>query len=564
MTAPVPSDNRPTTRPRLRTNLAVAVCSTLVCLALIEIGLRVIAGRQAPVTLAELEARRDYFKGREINLGHMLTASPNPRLVYELIPSLDVLWAGHEVKTNSDGCRDDEFVRPKPAGTIRIAVLGDSTSFGWKVDEQDAYPDVLEQVFNQFSKGPKFDVMNFALPGYNTAMERESLVAKGLPLEPDLVVLQFEGNDVDLPNFIKKPESHWRLNRCYLWEFLKTRRPRGARQQAQEPKGEFPGLEVVPLVKDEKGLLRCKLDESRIPPELRDMVGVENCQKAIRDIGRLCKEKGVRTVFVLNPNYVENYNQNRRMEQDRVVGPFVQAARDGGMVIADPTLPILEFLHAHNLKSPDLWVEPQTRDAHPAPPRHSLIAMEIARVILENDLLPNGAVDKARLKELSAALLERANSQWEAIERKEIPSLSATAITILPADAEREKLLLGEGWYGRETNAAAEKFRWCSPNAKLLLPPVKRLVMEVGTDWPQEIGPPDQEFILDGQSLPYRVAQRKGRGWFDIAIPQTATQKPDRWLELTIKTKRLEIPGIAKRDQRDLGLQVYRIVIETP
>jgi len=564
MTTSACSGNNPKGRWRILGSFALVLFSTFLALLAIEIALRLIQTWQAPVTLDELKARRHQFKGRETSLGHMLMASRDPRLVYELIPRLRVLWDGHEVRTNSSGYRDDEFTPTKPPGTIRIAVLGDSTSFGWRVDKQDAYPEVVEQFLNRFSKGPKFEVMSFALPGYNTAMEREVLLTRALPLLPDVVLLQFDGNDVDLPNFIKKRENHWRLDRCYLWEFLSTRRWRWRKNTQENPATAMAGLEMVPLVEDKRGLFRCTLDESRIPPALRDMVGEENCKRAIRDIGRVCREKGLPTVFVLNPNLVEFYDKERQYAQDPTMVPFVQAARATGFAIADPTMPILGLLKPRGLTSRDLWVEPYASDAHPVPARHTLIALEVARVVLENAMLPAEAIDKSKEKDLLAALLQRANLQWEAMHRDEVPRIGEKAVKILPGDPKREETYLAEGWYGREYEHGGDSFRWCAPQAKLLLPPCKRLVMEIGTEWPPEIGPADCPFLLHGQSLPYRITKSRGRGWFDVTMPETAAQKLDNPLELTIQCKPLDIPGIPKEEKRPLGLRVRWIMIEPP
>ncbi|KPL11076.1 hypothetical protein AMJ85_04715 [candidate division BRC1 bacterium SM23_51] len=553
--------NTPRAPSKLRGNLLLALISTLLCLLAAEVGLRVIQSRRAPITLRDLETRRRQFEGREVTLGHIVVASENPGLVYELIPNLDVQWWGLPVRINSWGFRDDEFATNTPPETVRIAVLGDSSAFGWKVRKEDSYPDALEQILNRFSSGPTFEVMNFAVPGYNTAMERELLRAKVLRVKPDLVVLHFEVNDMDLPNFVKKPVNHWRLNRCYLWEFLSRRRSRWSSERANGARAGPIGLADLPMKKDEHGFWRYTAERERIPPELTGMVGEENCKAAISDIKRMCEGKGIPAVFVLNPISVDKYSETSRAIHDPLFAAYAQAARGAGFAIADPSMTIREFLEAQKLESRDLWIDPQNLDGHPAPPRLSLIALEIAKVLLANDMLPPGGIDRTRHDQLLAAFVRRAVSQWASMERGKPPQLAGRAITILPADPESEATYLGEGWYPREVNSYGEVFRWTKPKAQLLLPPTTRLVIEVGTG-PRRPGPSDQAFILDGQVLRSRFTRRNGRAWFEVSMPESAAQKRDNPLRLVIKSKRVE--RLPPAEKRDLGLLVYRVMIETP
>lgn len=125
--------------------------------------------------------------------------SSNVKLVYELNP-------GHPIgrlkaSISSQGLNDREFTIEKPAGVFRIAVVGDSTSFGWKVGSDHSLPKVLERELNLLGTR-RFEVMNFSVPGYNTAQELEVIRVKVLPFQPDLVILVFTGNDTHVCNYL--------------------------------------------------------------------------------------------------------------------------------------------------------------------------------------------------------------------------------------------------------------------------------------------------------------------------------------------------------------------------
>jgi hypothetical protein len=47
----------------------------------------------------------------------------------------------------------------------------------------------------------KFEVWNLAVPGYNSVQEVATFAAKADSIRPDLVIVNWVGNDMDLPNF---------------------------------------------------------------------------------------------------------------------------------------------------------------------------------------------------------------------------------------------------------------------------------------------------------------------------------------------------------------------------
>ncbi len=106
---------------------------------------------------------------------------------------------GSHVRINSDGLRDREHAKAKPADTVRIAVLGDSFAEAMHVPMEQAFWSLLErrlQECNAFA-GQKVEVINFGTSGYGTAQELMTLRQKVWDYSPDLVVLAFTThNDV--------------------------------------------------------------------------------------------------------------------------------------------------------------------------------------------------------------------------------------------------------------------------------------------------------------------------------------------------------------------------------
>ncbi len=69
----------------------------------------------------------------------------------ELVPSSQANFRGALVEVNSMGMRDREYSRKKPAGTVRIAVLGASVTMGWGVGTEENFESQLEERLNRGS-----------------------------------------------------------------------------------------------------------------------------------------------------------------------------------------------------------------------------------------------------------------------------------------------------------------------------------------------------------------------------------------------------------------------------
>jgi hypothetical protein len=92
------------------------------------------------------------------------------------------------------------------------------------VHQGECYLDLLEARLNeQAGAGRRFEVLNFALPGYNTAMEVAVFEHKALPYGPDLVIIQFVNNDFGAPMFMERPRNVYTWRQSYFLEFFRRR-----------------------------------------------------------------------------------------------------------------------------------------------------------------------------------------------------------------------------------------------------------------------------------------------------------------------------------------------------
>jgi hypothetical protein len=99
------------------------------------------------------------------------------------------------VKLNSFGLRTPEVAIPKPDGTIRILLLGDSFTFGFKAAEEDVFARRLEARLR--ARGySTLEVVNAGVVSYCPLLEYLQYKHHLHVFEPDLVVLNFDMSDV--------------------------------------------------------------------------------------------------------------------------------------------------------------------------------------------------------------------------------------------------------------------------------------------------------------------------------------------------------------------------------
>lgn len=266
--------------------LAIGLAAGLV---LAETGVRVVRAFGDP---GRLEASQllagsptDVPPGTEANLSQIVRAAKNPAIVYELRPDLDVTFHGVRVQTNADGFRGPARARAKPAHGYRIVGLGDSVLFGWGVPFAACGLSVLEQRLQVALPDRVVEAIDTGVPGYNTAMEAEVLRDKGLPFAPDLVLVDFVGNDFDLPDFLWDQPDYWSLRRSFLLDL--ARRVLWRRHAQLE--GPF-----VWRPADADG--RDPSARERVPAAYRHLVGPEAFRRALQAIVAMGREHGFRVL----------------------------------------------------------------------------------------------------------------------------------------------------------------------------------------------------------------------------------------------------------------------------
>jgi lysophospholipase L1-like esterase len=327
---------------------------TVLALLLVEVGYRVVhyinyidfkkvvASQQPPVVRPQ----------EELDLGEFIQLSQHQRIIYELVPSSRFRFKGKPVQVSAQGFRDREYPIAKQKQGKRIIGLGDSVMFGWGVDEADCYLAQLENSLNAGQDSVLFEVINTGVPGYNTAMEVATLEHRFKLDEVDMVIINYIGNDCDLPNFIHKKPKYWTLKKSFiLMRFFQN-------DELNAP------LETAPMNHLGSGYVN---KQELVPAEYSDMVDVPGYLKAMHHLKEMQAEHGFKiVVLATNPN--------------APTMDYVQLACDSfGLDLLD----IYPIWKDYKKTNPDAVWEQSEADSHPSPQAHRLIAEALRGRVLK-------------------------------------------------------------------------------------------------------------------------------------------------------------------------------------
>ena len=190
-------------------------------------------------------------------------------------------------RTNTDGFRGPEW-GPRQFGVARVAVLGDSYTFGWGVTDDEPYPERAEALLR--AEGRPVEVLNLGVPGYNTELELE-LLRRALPrYEPDVVVLGYAVNDAEPQATVPvPPQARYRDAVSWMWEDAKS-----LVNRALPPGRRLTLRKLEPSTNYADGFQRGseKWQMSRL---------------ALRAMARLCEERHVPFIVLVLPDTTQTF-----------------------------------------------------------------------------------------------------------------------------------------------------------------------------------------------------------------------------------------------------------------
>lgn len=262
------------------------------------------------------------------------TKSDNPKIGHEHIPGAEAHLMGVDVEINSDGLRDEEYSVERN-NKYRIAVLGDSLTFGWGVEKEDTFEVLLESMLSE--KRPT-EMINFGHGNYNTVQQVNLFRKKGLKYNPDKVVVFWFINDAEVTPVRSKWTPVARLRSVtFLWS-----RVRGLLTRSEA------GTTFESFYSD--------LYDDGQP-------GFEAMKDAFLELQGICEQRGIELQVVMLPEL-----------HDLVNYPFAEEYAKVRRFLERNAIPVVDLTDdfAGYEDAEELWVARD--DAHPNALAHRMIA----------------------------------------------------------------------------------------------------------------------------------------------------------------------------------------------
>lgn len=127
-------------------------------------------------------------------------------LFWSLRPDTHMTWRGTQVSVNHQGTRGPD-VAPKQPGELRILSLGESTTFGVNVSDDETYSARLEQFLQATRPNGRVTVINAGVSAYSSFQSVTYLEQRGFAFQPDVVLFYHEVNDY-LPTSLRDASNN--------------------------------------------------------------------------------------------------------------------------------------------------------------------------------------------------------------------------------------------------------------------------------------------------------------------------------------------------------------------
>ncbi|MGD9644933.1 MAG: SGNH/GDSL hydrolase family protein [Pirellulales bacterium] len=321
---------------------------------------------------------------------------PDDELFWSLQPDFHGVFLDQPVNTNSLGLRSPPL-GPKAPGTVRILSLGESTTFGAGVADDETYASVLQRELQTADPAHRYEVINAGVSAYSSFQSLLYLKRRGLALEPDIVLFYHEFNDYLPTSFREGATSEvdvaqtdrqryqsaqdtwrrrlWKYSAIYRFvsfyaagqqiEQLQTHDLTVPWAQIGMPDHSFtPRPRVVTELGDEgrDAMLNERALPTRVSPDER--------RENLAELVEVCRAHDIRLV-IIHPSYRDT------QPHECVLTEFCRTEQV-------PMFEAYDCLHPPNASPGALYWD----IVHPTREGHAALGAALARFLLDNQLVP--------------------------------------------------------------------------------------------------------------------------------------------------------------------------------
>ncbi len=333
------------------------------------------------------------------------------KVIYQNIPNATIPHGEYQARINSDSMRDNrDYPIKKNPETFRIAVIGDSFTFGVGTEMEDSYIGILRKIFER--NNSNIEILNAGCTGYNALQEVESYKKVLRKYTPDLILVGAFFNDARIPCTIKVPKE-WspgeEIKKSFFNEDLFD--PRKAVL--------INGGDINPLDPD---------NPANLPKWYRKYFTgkPKDVRKAYEELRAMGNERSIPIVLgIIYHDLLQDMPKKERKELENII----ETGRHLGFYIADPHESLNQFLESNGYKKLS-ELEVSLTDFHYREEANMVMALTILKTLTNNKLVPfelsknffrglpyfEGVVQSA--KPLNSKLLDRFEFQANFLKRE--------------------------------------------------------------------------------------------------------------------------------------------------
>jgi lysophospholipase L1-like esterase len=257
--------------------------------------------------------------------------------------------------TDAAGLRDDYDAAPlAPAGddTFRAVFLGDSFVVGYTVDREDLFVDQLERAWSAEGRG--VEVMNAGTQGYSSDQSLRWLELNGAAAAPDLVVYFAYENDIwwnGSPEYLGQDKPLYDDRGALVERPLAEPAPRSWFRSFAMGEAWYRLVSAprIPTVTSGDITLPVEMSSRLVDPPAATLHAEQTTRALIGRMAAECERLGSRFAVCPIPSKAQVASASATTEAGARIDPsrpqriFIEAAREAGAMVIDPTVSIRSF-----------------------------------------------------------------------------------------------------------------------------------------------------------------------------------------------------------------------------
>ena len=300
------------------------------------------------------------------------TLKGNPYLLFEFAPGVRK-EQGVTVTINSLGLRGEEVEIPKPQGVKRFITTGDSSVFGFGVEDNEVFSQVAAHKLGDDVEG-----LCGAVPGYSSYQSINLLRLRGLQTEPDLIVIANIWSDNNFDSFVDK-------------DLLAT--TIGFEESFMGNVQRFLSHSAIFRVADWK--LRVRKQQQKIRTVSWQVgssnhvgarrVEINDYAQNLNTLVEMAKERNAEVVFVMLANEDDLSPTNN---QDKAWTPYRTVMKEIAAIHGAPVINVVELFINSGLSKQELFLD----EMHPTAQGHKIMGEALAKILEDADWVNGGHV----------------------------------------------------------------------------------------------------------------------------------------------------------------------------